>query len=363
MVKFKAYSMRRLAVLASLMVLVLALPSPAQRKKKNQEEITQVLELPKDPPLAITAEVARMSFHVTPLSGKGLLSAQMREALKALSRSTRGATVVQIRAFVAGSGDLRRVPAIVSEEFTDKRLPLPVLNVVQVGALPLEGAQVILEAIALERKPVNPSGLALISGQPSTLKDPVGPLVSIVEKMSLPAADVRRVTCFLNSLDGLSDLRTKVAGAFPKAVANYVQLQRAATDDFAECEAVAALSQKPERPFVFLSPAPGRYSQAVLLGPVKVALTGTQLAFHPQEADVRLAFERLGKALDSVKATYDNVVFTRVYPLTRGVMERVRKIRFEFLKPDAPPASTMVLFEGLPSLDASFGIDVVAVVP
>ena len=356
--------MRRIAVLASLMVLVLAFPSPGQRKKKkDQEEITQVLELPKDPPLAITAEVQRLSFHVTPLSGKGLLSAQMRDALKALNRSVRGATIVQIRAFVAGSGDLRRVPAIVSEEFTEKRWSLPVLNVIQVGALPMDGAQVVLEAIAVERKPVNANGLALISGQASTLSDPLGPLVAAVAKFGLAPAEVRRVTCFLNSLDRLNELRVKTATAFPKAVVNYVQLQRAATEDFAECEAVAALPSKPGKPLELVSPVDGRYSQAALLAPGKIALTGTQLAFRAQEADVRLAFERLGKALEGVNARYENVAMTRIYPLTRGVMDRVRKIRFEFLKPGAPPASTMVLFEGLPSLDASFGIDVVAVMP
>ena len=39
---------------------------------------------------------------------------------------------------------------------------------------------------------------------------------------------------------------------------------------------------------------------------------------------------------------------------------KVRAIRFEFYDKSKPPASTLLLFEGLPSLDASFGVDVVA---
>jgi hypothetical protein len=37
------------------------------------------------------------------------------------------------------------------------------------------------------------------------------------------------------------------------------------------------------------------------------------------------------------------------------------KVRFEFYDRSQPPASTMLLFEGLPSLDASFGVEVIAV--
>jgi enamine deaminase RidA (YjgF/YER057c/UK114 family) len=43
------------------------------------------------------------------------------------------------------------------------------------------------------------------------------------------------------------------------------------------------------------------------------------------------------------------------------VRAKVSQLRFEFYDRARPPASTMILFQGLPSLDASFGIDVVAV--
>src|SRR5437763_12827086 len=131
--------MMRFKLPAALLALAVCI-YPLLAKKKKPEEITQTLELPKDPPATITAETSRLVFHVSPLSAKGLLSQQVRDALKALLKSTGGATVVKLRAFVAGSGDLRRVPAIVSETFALKHLPLPAGRVIQVGALPLEGA-------------------------------------------------------------------------------------------------------------------------------------------------------------------------------------------------------------------------------
>ncbi len=44
-------------------------------------------------------------------------------------------------------------------------MPLPVVTVVQVGALPLTGVQVVMEATAVARKPVNPHGLAFLSAE------------------------------------------------------------------------------------------------------------------------------------------------------------------------------------------------------
>src|SRR5260370_34706796 len=122
---------------------------PLTAKKKKPEDITQTLELPKDPPATITAETSRLIFQVSPLSGKGLLSAQVRDALKALLKSSSGATIVKLRAFVAGSGDLRRVPALVSATFTGKHLPPPAVSGTPVGALPLEAEQGAVPGIAV----------------------------------------------------------------------------------------------------------------------------------------------------------------------------------------------------------------------
>jgi hypothetical protein len=145
--------------------------SPAAQKKKK--EVTQTLQLPKELPASATGETRRITFHVTPLSSKGLLSAQVRDALKALLRDTGNSQVLRIRAFVAGSGDLRRVRDLVSETFDDRKQPLPALSLVQSGGLPMEGAQVVLEAIAAGKKEVNPNGLVFVPASVVTTENPL----------------------------------------------------------------------------------------------------------------------------------------------------------------------------------------------
>src|SRR5512133_135637 len=133
----------RFLLLISAVSMICAAP---QRRKK--EEQTQVLQVPKELPAAVVGETRRLTFRVTPLSGRGLLSQQIREALKAVSRDAGNETVLKIRAFVAGSGDLRRVRDLVSDHFTERRQPLPALTLIQSGGLPLDGAQVIFEYIS-----------------------------------------------------------------------------------------------------------------------------------------------------------------------------------------------------------------------
>jgi enamine deaminase RidA (YjgF/YER057c/UK114 family) len=336
---------------------------PKKKKKKGEEEVTQVLEVPKDPPAWTVADASRLVFHVSPLSAKGLLSQQTRDALKAVMGQLRGAQIVKIRAFVAGSADLRRVPAIVSEELTDRRMALPTVTVVQVGALPLTGAQVQLETTSVEKKPVNPAGVAFISGQGGTTADVSAPLLKALAGASLPPDGVRRVTCFMDSLETVEKARAKLAEQFPKAPASFVQLRRDSAGDFVECEAVAALpSPLPASP-AFMGNVENRYSQVVAVGPGRIALTGIQLGFGREEGDVKLAFERLGKTLESAGTGFQHVVMSSVYPLTGRVTEQIRKIRTSYYNTSNPPASTLLTFEGLASLDASFGIDVVALMP
>jgi len=234
---------------------------------------------------------------------------------------------------------------------------------VQVGGLPLAGAQVVLESIATDRKIQNEYGLGFLSGQPSTMKDVLGPLKKMTEKAGFPPASVRRVTCFLSDIDNVSTLRGQAQAAYPNAALDFVQLQRSTLEDFAECEAVASLTKAPAKAVSFFEPEAGKYSQVALVGPGKVALTGTQVGFRFQDEDVRLAYGRLGKALESVGANFKYVAMTHLYPLNRGTADRIRKIRFEFCDPAMPPASTLLLFEGLPGLDAAFAIDVIAAMP
>ena len=89
--------MRSIAILLGL-VLAMSLfgqPEPKMAKKKKNEDkepVTQSLPLLPVPPLVISAETGRLTFQLSPLSSKGLLSQQSRDALKALmqKQSRRG---------------------------------------------------------------------------------------------------------------------------------------------------------------------------------------------------------------------------------------------------------------------------------
>jgi enamine deaminase RidA (YjgF/YER057c/UK114 family) len=341
--------------------------APAAQKKKNKEEITQTLQLPKELPTAVTGETRRLTFHVTPLSARGLLSAQVRDALKVLTHDTAGNPVLKIRAFVAGSGDLRRVRDLVSEVFTDKHLPLPALSLIQSGGLPLEGAQVVLEAIAAGKKEVNPQGLVFVSARVATSDSPLDPVEPLAAKSleglkealkeaGSEGGDVVRVTCFLSSLENLARTRKLVEADYPRAAINYVQTQRVPSRGLAACEAVARLRWNTGTRLYFM-PASGD-PRAALVAAKHVVLTGTQVSYGYQESNSRLAFERMQKALEASGATGRDVAFAHYYPLAESIAAQVRALRSGFF---GNPAGSLLLFEGLPGLDAGFAVDVVAV--
>ncbi len=87
------------------------------------------------------------------------------------------------------------------------------------------------------------------------------------------------------------------------------------------------------------------------------------MAFGEQDADIRLAFERLKKELEMQGGAYKDVFWSGIYPLTRPVAQKAGAIRFEFYDRTRPPAGTLLLFEGLPSLDATAAMDVIAAAP
>jgi enamine deaminase RidA (YjgF/YER057c/UK114 family) len=380
--------LRRTAPLLAVLFALLAADSPAQKKKKpgsddegyipvvapeNKQkkkkdvDATQTLPPPKELPSAVTADTDRLAFGVSPLIGKGLLSQQTKEALKALLRTNHG-TIVKLRAFVAGSGDLRRVGELVGETFTEKHMPLPVLSVVQVGALPMEGAQVLLESVEADKRVVNPHGVAFLAGQNSaSVAQSLARLKIALRDGGMESQDMLRVTCFVSSLEEQRDTHQLMTSAFPGAVLNYVQMQREPVMPAAECEGVARLRGAISGPVTFLNPADldksPNYSQLALVKSPKLVITGTQLAFGNQEGDIKLAFDRLQRVLSSSNARFDQVVMSHTYVTSTTIIPRVRTVRAAYYSNTTPPASTLLPFEGLPSLDASFGVDVIAALP
>lgn len=320
--------MGRSIVIAVVLVSLMAGDLLAQKKKKNKkdiEPITQTLEVLPDPPPAVKVESSRLVFLVSPLSTKGLLSQQAKDALVALRKQARGATMVKLRAFVAGRGDARRVSSIVSEQFSEWKLPLPALSILQIGGLPIEGAQVQIEAMAEERKPVNMNGVAFL-----TAKQVVKPLAEtgdvnavqplLVEALGGLAGEVLSVTCFVSSIDGAAGLEQAMAAKFPAAARVLVQAQRATGSGLARCEGIARRTTG---------------------NPDRLVLTGTLIGFGGEEKDVQLVAGRLQKLLEANQA---EMLERKCYGVSRGLENRLGPIS---------------LVEGVGSNEATFAMEAV----
>lgn len=311
-----------------------SIPPRVKPPKKEKEPETQTLPLPPEPPSAVIAETGKLAFHVSPLSSKGLLTQQVRDALKALDRASGGAAFVKLRAFVAGTGDMRRVATIVSEEFSDKKTPPPAVTTIQVGALPMEGAQVVIEGISAGKKTLNPNGLAFFSAQRA-------PELAAAAKAQ--DAVMVQVTCFVGDLTQVDSARAEATSAFPGAAATFIQLTRLAVEPGVSCEGVGRLQKL------------GR-------SPARLVFTGTQMAFGDQDQALRLAYGRLGRALESVKASYTDALVMSVYALSRTTADKAAAMAPEFLGRARLSGSNQIV-EGLPSLDATVAIELVAAGP
>lgn len=348
-------------------------PQPKQKKDMVLLELDQpqVREPDKQLPLTVTAETSRLIFFQSPLSSRGLLSEQTSAAVDAILRQAGSASVIRLRAFVAGTGDTRRVRAIVTQKFTERRLPLPALTVVQAGNLPALGVQIVIEATAVSRREENPRGLALISVHeepPASYPIPAAPFLRRALQQWKEAAaaaqvdgrDVVRVTCFVSSLEDWTESRRLLAAEFPKAIQNLVQPQRAHSHGLASCEIVARLRAAPPEPVRIIS-TPSRPRAALLITAPKVVLSGSQIGFGFREEDARLAFQRLDKALEESGASLKSAAWVSLYALSGRIGKSAAEILDE-LWPDAGPALVSVIpCEDLPALDASFAADVLAV--
>lgn len=344
---------RAAAWAAALLLLAEAAGASQRRKKqKEEEEITQTLELPPEPPASVQAEPARLGFLHAPLSARGLLSQQTRDAIRALMQAARGARFVRIRAYVAGTGDLRRVPMIVSEIFSERKMSLPVVTVVQVGALPLEGAQVQLEAVVEQRKPAG-AGILFATVSSRTPGETFGRLARTVREGGAKPEALASLVCGVTSPDLLEPVRREAAQAFPRTVVLAFQVQRLPAEPAVACEAAAPLAE----------PVPGgvrRLDSAVALSVPRVIFTGAQLAFRYEESDARLAFQRLERTLQQAGSSLKSALVLNIYPLSRQLAELASRVRAEFVDPARAPAGLVVPYEGLPSMDGAFALEAVA---
>lgn len=287
-------------VLCSALIASAQMPEVKMRKpKKEKPEITQTLEALPDPPQAVKVESSRLVFFTSPLSNKGLLSQQIKDALSAIRKQSKGATIVKLRGFVAGRGDARRLSSATSELFSEWRQPIPAVSIIQVGGLPMEGAQVLIEATAEERKPVNLHGVDYLEGL-ETLRaldqaETISSVTPLLDKtLGQLAGDLVQITCFVSALDEAAKLDSMIAAKFPNAARGIVQAQRATGSGLARCEAVRRRTAGEAE---------------------RLVLTATQIGFGSEQKDRDQLESRLAKLMEAQGATASH---RKAYAVTRG---------------------------------------------
>jgi hypothetical protein len=334
----------------ALLLLTLAAPGvSSQRNKKNEEPKPQVLPLPPELPMALAAETETLDFHISPLLKSGGLSMQIRQSLGDLIHDTHGETIVKLRAFVAGAGDARRVQAAATDLFSERKLPFPVLSVIQVGGLGDEAAKVVIEAVVSTHKHVNPNGLAFLAGQTgASLKEAVDKLAGTVKAAGIAPASLLTATCFTSVIDNYASARANILDVFPNTSVNVVQALRDPPNDVSMCEAIGQLSQKPPSEVVFLNE-----KRTTLVDARRLIFTGMQLTFGSFLDDAQQSFQRLQHAARALGST-DVAVQVNAFSLNPYAGSALRKTT-------SFPASTFTIqrIEGLPAVDASAGIEAV----
>lgn len=120
----------------------------------------------------------------------------------------------------------------------------------------------------------------------------------------------------------------------------------------------------------FFHPTPAGYSHAVRIPKDRdlvwtsgqVGLTEDGIAPRTVEAQARLAFEALGRALELAGATFHDVVKLTFFVTATDELETLRRVRDEFVDTIAPPTSSLVVVAGLFRPDLFVEVEALAAV-
>ncbi len=198
----------------------------------------------------------------------------------------------------------------------------------------MDGAQVVIESISADKKTLNPNGVAFFPAQH---------ISELAASAKAQETELIEATCFVPDISQVASARAELTAVFPGVTANFVQLTRLPVDPQTSCEGVGRL-QKPGK------------------SPAKLVFTAIQMSFGDQEKDLRLAYGRLGRVLETTKAGYAGSQMMRIYSLNRSAADKAAALGPEYMGRSARPASVQVV-EGLPSLDATVALELIAAGP
>jgi enamine deaminase RidA (YjgF/YER057c/UK114 family) len=116
-------------------------------------------------------------------------------------------------------------------------------------------------------------------------------------------------------------------------------------------------------------PAPPGYSHVVSARPARVVWTSGQVAMNADgtaappgdwEAQTRLCFENVGRALEAAGTGWPDVVKLTFFVVDVSALATIRSVRDEFVDTERPPASSLVQVAGLFRPDLLIEVEAVA---
>jgi enamine deaminase RidA (YjgF/YER057c/UK114 family) len=119
-------------------------------------------------------------------------------------------------------------------------------------------------------------------------------------------------------------------------------------------------------------PEPAGYSHVVSARPGRVVWISGQVAMNADgtpappgdwDAQTRLCFENVGRALDAAGAGWPDVVKLTFFVVDVSALQTIRAVRDEFVAADRPPASSLVQVAGLFRPDLLIEVEAVACPP
>jgi hypothetical protein len=179
-----------------------------------------------------------------------------------------------------------------------------------------------------------------------------GALQRLKASATVAGIDSQRVltcTCFTSRIEDADGTRAMVQALFPKSQINVVEALRDPANDVSTCEAVGQLTDSRNAgPVVWL-----KNSRTTLVTSHRLIFTGLQLTFGAYLDDAHEAFarlERAASALQPVEAPVEVNAFS-LDPYSGSALRKSTSV----------PGSvfTVQAVEGLPSIDASAGIEAV----
>jgi enamine deaminase RidA (YjgF/YER057c/UK114 family) len=117
-------------------------------------------------------------------------------------------------------------------------------------------------------------------------------------------------------------------------------------------------------------PAPAGYSHVVSIPSGRLVWTSGQVAMDANrevpdgwEAQTRLAFANVERALDAAGAGWPDVVKLTIYAVDVSELATIRAVRDEFVDTTRPPTSSLVQVAGLVGPDWLIEVEAVAWLP